>query len=48
MKSGTTKEPRVMMDNDGITPRMIERDMENAIRDFTNKILDAQELLWVY
>lgn len=48
MKSGTTKEPRVMMDNDGITPRMIERDMENTIRDFTNKILDAQELLWVY
>ena len=37
-----------MMDNDGITPRMIERDMENTIRDFTNKILDAQELLWVY
>lgn len=48
MKSGTTKEPRVMMDNDGITPRMIERDIENTIRYFTNKILDAQELLWVY
>lgn len=48
MKSGTTKEPRVLMDNDGITPRMIERDMENIIGDFTNKILDAQELLWVY
>lgn len=48
MKSGITKEPRVLMDNDGVTPRMIERDMEKAIEDFTNRILDAQELLWVY
>jgi len=47
MKSGTTKEPRVMMDNDGITPRMIERDMEKAIEDHTKKILEAQELLWI-
>lgn len=47
MKSGDMKEPRVMMDNDGITPRMMERDIEKAIEDFTNKILSAQQLLWL-
>ena len=33
MKSGTTKEPRVLMDTDGKTPRMMERDMEKAIEE---------------
>lgn len=47
MKSGDMKEPRVMMDNDGITPRMMERDIEKSIEDFTNKILSAQQLLWL-
>lgn len=47
MKSGDTKEPRVLMDNDGTTPRMMERDMEKAIEEFTKKILSAQELLWL-
>ncbi len=48
MKSGTTKEPRVLMDTDGITPRMIERDMEKAIEEHTKHILEVQEYLWAY
>lgn len=48
MKSGTTKEPRVLMDTDGITPRMIERDMEKTIEKHTKHILEVQEYLWAY
>lgn len=48
MKSGTTKEPRVLMDTDGKTPRMMERDMEKAIEEHTKHILEVQEYLWVY
>lgn len=46
MKSGITKEPRVLMDQDGTTPRMIEKDMEKDIEEFTKKILEAQEMTW--
>lgn len=46
MKSGTTKEPRVLMDTDGTTPRMMERDMEKAIEEHTRHILEVQEYLW--
>lgn len=45
MKSGDTREPRVLMDNDGITPRMMEVDMQKAIEDHTKRILEAQETL---
>ena len=45
MKSGDTREPRVLMDNDGITPRMMEVDMQKAIEDHTRRILEAQETL---
>ncbi len=45
MKSGDTREPRVLMDNDGITPRMMEVDMQKAIEDHTQRILEAQETL---
>ena len=48
MKSGVTKEPRVLMDNDGKTPRMLERDMERAVEEHTNHILEVQEYLWMY
>lgn len=48
MKSGTTKEPRVLMDTDGKTPRMLERDMEKAIEEHTKHILEVQEYLWAY
>ena len=48
MKSGTIKEPRVLMDTDGKTPRMMECDMEKAIEEHTKHILEVQEYLWVY
>lgn len=48
MKSGITKEPRVLMDTDGITPRTLERDLEKAIEEHTKHILEVQEYLWVY
>ena len=48
MKSGTIKEPRVLMDTDGKTPRMMERDMEKAIEEHTKHILEVQEYLWAY
>lgn len=48
MKSGVTKEPRVLMDTDGKTPHMIERDMEKAIEEHTKHILEVQEYLWTY
>ena len=34
MKSGIIKEPRVLMEQDGITPRMIERDFEDKLRRY--------------
>lgn len=48
MKSGTIKEPRVLMDTDGKTPRMMERDMEKAIEEHTKHIHEVQEYLWTY
>lgn len=48
MKSGTTKEPRVLMEADGKTPRMMERDMEKAIEEHTKHILEVQDYLWAY
>lgn len=48
MKSGVTKEPRVLMDNDGVTPRMLEKDIEKTLDEFTKKVLEAQELSWTY
>ena len=46
-KSGDTREPRVLMDHDGITPRFMEHDMDVEIQDFTDKILAAEELLYI-
>lgn len=48
MKSGTTKEPRVLMDTDGKTPRMMERDMQKAIEEHTKHILEVEKYLWRY
>lgn len=48
MKSGMTKEPRVLMDTDGKTPRMMERDMEKVIEEHNKHILEVQEYLWAY
>lgn len=43
MKSGTTKIPRVLMDDDGITPRMIERDFENKMNEWMKKTQEARD-----
>lgn len=34
MKSGTTKEPRVLMDQDGITPRRLESEFIDGLRQY--------------
>lgn len=39
MKSGTTKEPRVLMDNDGVTPRCIEKDVEKELREYVDQLM---------
>ena len=43
MKSGDTHEPRVMMDNDGITPYIIEKDMEMKLEEYQRHINQANE-----
>lgn len=43
MKSGVTREPRVMMDEDGVTPRIIERDFEKELDEYQREILQANE-----
>ena len=45
LKSMDTREARVMMDQDGVTPRMMEKDMDGVLRDFTDKILAAGKIL---
>lgn len=34
MKSGQVKEPRVLMEADGVTPRMLERDFETELLNY--------------
>ena len=48
MKSGTTKELRVLMDQDGITPSMNEREMQQAIEEHAQHILESQRYLSGY
>lgn len=43
MKSGTTKEPRVLMENDGITPRALEMDFIRSLDDYDKNIKQATE-----
>lgn len=43
MKSGTTKEPRVLMENDGITPRALEMDFIRSLDDYDRNIKQATE-----
>ena len=43
MKSGDTREPRVLMDGDGITPTMLERDFEMQLEEYHREILQANE-----
>ena len=39
MKSGTTKETRVLMDQDGITPRCMEKEFEKELKDYVDKMM---------
>ena len=48
LKNGDTKEPRVLMDEDGITPSIIEREMQRRIEEHTQHILEAQRNLSEY
>ena len=41
MKSGATKEPRVLMENDGVTPRCIEKDFEKELREYVDQMMDV-------
>ena len=43
MKSGDTKNPRVLMDGDGITPRMMEVDFERLLEEYHREIMQANE-----
>ena len=45
MKSGVTKEPRVLMEQDGITPRMIERDFEKKLQNYASELMDVHRRL---
>ena len=42
MKSGVEKMVRVLMDGDGITPRMTEQQFSTKLDDYSNRILEAQ------
>lgn len=43
MKNGITKETRVMMDNDGKTPRMLESDMIKKLEEYYGEIYEARD-----
>ena len=43
MKSGDTKNPRVLMDGDGITPRMMEVDFGRKLEEYHREIMQANE-----
>lgn len=42
MKSTDTKTTRVLMDQDGITPRMTEKEFTQEMNEWTDKIVEAQ------
>ena len=46
MKSTSTKTTRVLMDNDGITPRMTEKEFTLNMNEWTEKIVEAQRDLY--
>lgn len=39
MKSGDTKEPRVLMDQDGVTPRCLEKDFEKSLQEHIDNMM---------
>lgn len=42
MKSGVEMEVRILMDNDGITPRMTEKQFGQELQEYTDKMIEAQ------
>lgn len=42
MKSGVEKKVRILMDNDGITPRMTEKQFSIKLQEYTDKMIEAQ------
>lgn len=42
MNSGVSKSPRVLMDTDGITPRMLEKDFEHQLQQYADDIEQAK------
>lgn len=45
MKSGVKKEPRVLMEQDGITPRMLEKDFEVELQKYASDLMDIHRRL---
>ena len=45
MKSGDVKEPRVLMDQDGITPRCLEKDFEKTLQKYTDDMMGVTNRL---
>ena len=43
MKSGIEKEIRILMDKDGITPRMTEKQFEDELHNYATKMIQAQK-----
>lgn len=43
MKSGTTKEHRVLMDTDGLTPRMTETEFYGKLFEYQETLIEAQK-----
>lgn len=39
MKSGDTKTPRVLMDQDGITPRCLEKEFEKTLQEHIGNVM---------
>ena len=45
MKSGIIKEPRVLMEQDGITPRMIESDFQKWLKQYAGDLMGVYRRL---
>ena len=48
MNSGVIKSVRVLMDNDGETPRMTEKQFERELRGYSERIMQAQRDINTY
>ena len=46
MKSGTTVTTRILMDSDGMTPRMTEKQFAEELNEWTDKLVKAQQDLF--